>query len=296
MTFNELRYLVTLSQTKHFGKAAALCHISQPTLSTAINKLENELGVALFERHHHDIRITDVGEKIIMQAQRTLDELAKIEKIAEGDQSELNSTLKIGGIFTLAPYLFPLLIPNLKKYAPNMPLIVQEDFTVNLRSKLQQGELDAVFVALPFTEPLVVTKPIYDEPFMILMRNDNPLAKKKFIVNSDLKNQNVLLLGQGHCLRDQILEYCPDCANTSELQQIIEGSSLETIRHMVASGLGITILPNSATQVAHYSATLCARPFKDGSAKRTIALAWRASFPRTKAIDALINAIDDCEF
>lgn len=294
MTLIELRYLIALAQHKHFGKAAKVCCVSQPTLSIAIANLESKLGINIFERQYNDIRITEIGEKIISQAQRALEEVLKIKEIADGNKSQLNSTLKIGGIYTIAPYLFPIIIPKLKKIAPNMPLIIQEDFTANLRGKLQRGELDAIFVALPFTESGVVTKTLYHEPFVVLMRNDHPLKNKKAIDISDLNNENVLLLGEGHCLRNQVLDACPSCYNATEIQQAIEGTSLETLRHMVASGLGITVLPSTATLIKHYNSILCVRPFKNKPPQRTIALAWRASFPRTKAIDAVIKALSLC--
>ena len=174
-----------------------------------------------------------------------------------------------------------------------MPLLIQEDFTANLRVKLQNGELDAIFVALPFAGPGIVTKVLYDEPFVVLMKKDHPLSAKTSILPADLNGENVLLLGEGHCMRDQVIESCPHCYNPAGPQQIIEGTSLETLRHMVASGLGITILPSSATQVKHYQSLLCVRPFKSKTPKRTIVLAWRVSFSRTKAIDALIKALAD---
>lgn len=294
MTLNELRYLVALAREKHFGKAAKICHVSQPTLSIAIQKLENKLGIHLIERHLHDIRITPIGQRIVAQAQRTLEEVSRIREIANHEQSQLNSTLKIGGIYTVAPYLFPLLIPKINKRAPQMPLIIQEDFTTQLHQKLQSGELDAAFIALPFKGLGIVTKALYDESFVVLMRKDHPLSQKKNLCSHELSDHPVLLLGEGHCLRDQILEHCPHCYRPDGLQQTIEGTSLETLRHMVASGLGITVLPSSATQVKHYNRLLCVKPFKDQTPKRSIALAWRASFPRTKAIDVIIAAISDC--
>jgi LysR family hydrogen peroxide-inducible transcriptional activator len=290
MTLTELRYLIAVAQEKHFGKAAEVCHISQPTLSVAINKLESKLGVKIFEGQPNNIRTTEIGEKIIAQTQRALEEISCIHDIADSGKSELDSPLKIGGIYTVVPYLFPLLVPKIHNRAPHMPLIIQEDFTANLRAKLQQGELDAIFVALPFTENGVVTKTLYDEPFVALMKKDHPLAKDQAINSSDLTSENILLLGEGHCLRDQI-ETCPHCSNPKLPQRMTEGASLETLRHMVASGFGITILPASATQVNHYNSTLCTRPFKSKTPKRTIALAWRVTFPRPKAIEAVIQSL-----
>ncbi len=295
MTLTELRYVVALAQEKHFGKAAKACHVSQPTLSVAIMKLESKLGVSIFERYRDDIRITEIGEKIIAQAKRVLEASLVIREIVDNGKSQLDSPLRIGGVYTVAPYLFPALIPKLKKHAPKMPLLIQEDFTAHLRMKLNRGELDAIFVSLPFTESGVVTRALYEEPFVVLMQKNHALAKQKFVQSSDLAREKVLLLGDGHCLRDQIIARCPQCYHPSDIQQTVAGTSLETLRHMVASGLGITILPSSATQVKHYGASLCVKPFKGKIPKRTVALAWRVSFPRTKAIDTLIRALADCQ-
>lgn len=292
MTLTELKYIITLAQAKHFGKAAKACHVSQPSLSVAINKLESELGIAIFERDRQQVRVTEIGQKIVAQARRVLDEAMLIRDIAEGGKSQLTGPLKIGAIYTIAPYLFPNLIPKLKKYAPNMHLIIEEDFTANLRTKLVQGELDAVFVALPFTEPNVVSQGLYDEPFVVLMRKDHVLNKKKHITPSDLSSEDILLLGEGHCFRDQVIEACPNCVkHQNGMQKTIEGTSLETLRHMVASGLGVTILPSTATQIKFYQSILCTKPFGETVPQRRVGLAWRLSFTRPKAIGALIKAL-----
>ncbi|MFN3234572.1 MAG: LysR substrate-binding domain-containing protein [Gammaproteobacteria bacterium] len=295
MTLTELRYIVALSQTRHFGKAASQCHVSQPTLSVAISKLESRLGVSIFERQYNDVRITDIGKKIIAQAQRTLEEAELIREIASEGKSQLITPLKVGGIYTVAPYIFPKLIPKIKKLAPLMPLIVQEDYTARLREKLQQGDLDAIFVSLPFSDTSVVTKALYREPLVVLMRRDHALANKASITNAQLADENVLLLGEGNCLRNQIIKACPHCYHPDTDQHMVEGTSLETLRHMVASGLGVTILPGTATEMKYYGRTLCTKPFKGKVPERTIALAWRTSFPRTKAIDALIQAVNDSD-
>lgn len=291
MTLTELRYVLAVAQLKHFGKAAKHCHVSQPTLSVAISKLEKRLNVSLFERSRGDIRITGIGVLVVAQAQRVIEEADKLCDLVDCSRGQLDSPLKLGGIFTVAPYLFPSLITQLNRVAPDMPLVINENFTANLREKLSNGELDAIFIALPFTEPSVVVKPLYEESFVVLMPKAHRLAKKTAISEADLSKENVLMLGEGHCFRDQVLEACPACYQSGELQQVVECTSLETLRHMVASGMGITVLPCTATQVKHYDKLLCVKPFKLNAPRRTIALAWRASFPRTKAIDALISAL-----
>lgn len=298
MTLTELRYIVTLAREQHFGRAAERCYVSQPTLSIAVKKLEDELGVALFERSKSLVHPTPLGEKIIKQAQLVLEQTAAIKDIAQSGKDQLNSPLQVGAIFTIGPYLFPQFIPHLQNIAPEMPLYVEESYTATLRDRLRKGELDAIIISLPFTEADVVTQPLYEEPFLVLMPPNHPLAKKDCIEPGDLDEHNVLLLGEGHCFRDQILAACPNLEPSMEKRNVrtaAEGSSLETLRHMVASGLGITILPYSATATINYSNTsLVSKPFCDPEPKRTVALAWRASFPRLKAIDALRMAIHEC--
>jgi LysR family hydrogen peroxide-inducible transcriptional activator len=293
MTLAELKYLVALATEKHFGKAAIACHVSQPTLSIAISKLEAKLGVCLFERMQGELRTTPVGEKIIAQARCVLEETVKIDDIIAQNKQQMDAPLNIGAIFTIAPYLFPLLIPRLNRLAPTLQLRIQEDYTANLKTKLKSGELDMILVALPFADPAIATMPLYCEPFVGLIRQDNPLAKKKQLSLTDLANEQVLLLGEGHCFRDAIVDICPDCYQKDSTQQTVQGTSLETLRHMVASGLGMTILPISATQVKHYSNLLCVKTFKEKKPKRDVALAWRKSYPQSKTIDVVIKAIKE---
>lgn len=301
MTLTELRYIVALHQTAHFGKAAEKCFVSQPTLSVAIKKLEEELDVSLFERSRNQVRATPLGEQIIAQAQTVLEQTNVINEIANLGKDPLGSTLSIGAIFTIGPYLFPHFVPQLQKSAAKMPLYIEENYTAVLREKLRQGELDAIIIALPFNEPDVVTQSLYEESFVVLLAKDHPLAERKTITAKQLEQEQVLLLGEGHCFRDQVLEACPGlrknfARGNDPLQSVVEGSSLETLKYMVASGLGITILPASAAQLHQYgNAALVTRPFINSNSKRTVALAWRASFPRHQAIDALSQAIKQCQ-
>ena len=300
MTLTELRYIVALHQTGHFGRAAERCHVSQPTLSIAIKKLEDELDVVLFERSRSQVRATPLGLQIIEQAQSVLDQAHQIRELADQGKDPLGSRLSVGAIFTVGPYLFPCFVPELHKLAPGMPLYIEESYTAVLREKLRSGELDTIIIALPFTEPDVVTQPLYEEPFVVVMPGDHPLAKQDVIPQRVLERETVLLLGEGHCFRDQVLTACPALRKSmtnadAQLQSVVEGSSLETLKHMVASRLGITVLPLSAAQIAPYGeGTLAIRPFADPAPKRTVALAWRASFPRHQAIDIVSQAIRQC--
>lgn len=304
MTLTELRYIVTLAREKHFGRAAERCHVSQPTLSVAVKKLEDELGVPLFERSKSSIRVTETGQRIIEQAQRVLDQVGVIRDLAQDGKNQLNSPLKVGAIYTIGPYLFPHLLPELRRAAPEMPLFIEENYTANLRQKLRQSDLDAIIIALPFEEPEVVTLPLYDEPFVILLPGGHPLARKESLTAEELAGEQLLLLGPGHCFRDQVLESCPPLveavANRAASADkgpalVTEGSSLETIRHMVASGLGITVLPlSAATSMPYDEDILVVRPFAPPVPFRTVALAWRVTFPRPKAIDVLSLAASQC--
>ena len=193
MTLTELRYIIALAREKHFSKAAKRCFVSQPTLSVAINKLEDELSVRLFERNKNDIRVTEIGKKVIEQAQRTLDEAEKIKALAQSAKSQLNAPLRIGAIFTVAPYLFPHIVPKLRKLAPDMQLILQEDYTANLTEKLRNAELDAIFISSPFNESGIVKKELYTEPFVVLLPKNHPLSKRKRIRPDELKNEKVIL-------------------------------------------------------------------------------------------------------
>ncbi len=297
MTLTELRYIVALRETGHFRKAAEQCNVSQPTLSIAVKKLEEELGVPLFERSRHKISATPVGERIVAQARTVLQESHNLISLAEAGKDPLGSVLAVGAIYTVGPYLFPRLVSRLQKLAPQMPLYIDESYTANLRGKLASGQLDAIFVALPFTEPDVVTRGVYKEPFVVLMPENHPLAGRAQIDPAELARHRVLLLGEGHCFRDQVLDACPGLqqAITDSYARglsVLEGSSLETLKHMVASGLGITILPKSAADTSQYGRhQLLLKPFVDPAPQRTIALAWRASYPRHQAIDMLIDAL-----
>ncbi len=293
MTLQELKFILALAQERHFGKAARQCHVSQPTLSVALQKLEKELGVALFERDKNDIRVTSVGKDICERAKRVLAEVEGIKLASQTDKDQLQGVFKLGVIYTIGPYLLPAFITALSQLAPNMPIEIQEDFTGNLREKLAAGELDAIIISLPFTHPNVVTKPLYKEPFVVLMPAHHPLAKKTSIHQKELNPYNLLLLGEGHCFRDQIVASCPMCFLSDKLisWKTVAGSSLETIRHMVAANLGITILPETAALSGHYqSGILTTRPLKAVEPNRVVALAWRKSYPRVKAIDVLLQA------
>ncbi|BCG24639.1 transcriptional regulator [Pseudomonas tohonis] len=290
MTLTELRYAVALADTQHFGRAAERCHVSQSTLSVGIKRLEDDLGVALFERARGAVQLTPIGHSVVERAQRVLVEANGVLELAHVGRNQLGSSLRIGAIYTIGPYLFPHLIPQLHTVAPQMPLYIEENFTHVLRERLREGELDAIIVALPFTEPDVLTKVLYDEALCVLLPAEHPLAAEQRLSADALEDAGLLILGEGHCFRERVLEVCPATQRAS-----VESSSLETIRHMVASGLGVSVLPHSAVSGHHYSpGSVAIRHFSAPVPFRQVAIAWRASFPRPRAIDVLADSVRLC--
>jgi LysR family hydrogen peroxide-inducible transcriptional activator len=299
MTLTELRYIVAVARERHFGRAAEKCFVSQPTLSVAVRKLEDELDVQLFERGPGDVTVTPAGQRIVEQAQRVLEEADKVRALAKSAGDPLDGPLKLGVIFTIAPYLLPQLIPVLRRRAPKMPLIIEENYTATLAGRLKLGEIDTAIVALPFEEPGIVVTPLYDEPFVVALAKTHPWAKRKTIAPDELARESLLLLGTGHCFRDQVLNACPSLNRSSatpgSLQKTVEGSSLETIRLMVASGLGLTVLPATAVPAKRAGNDLLTYiPFSRPVPDRRVVIAARASFPRTAALTVIREAISAC--
>ncbi len=292
MTLTDLRYLVALAHERHFGRAAEKCHISQPTLSVAVRKMEDELGIQLFERSAAEVKITETGRRIVEQAEKVLMEAGQIHEIAAAGKDPLVGPLRVGVIYTIGPYLLPRLIPLVHRLAPKMPLVIQENFTSRLVEALKRGELDVIVISLPLEEAGVVAQPVYDEPFRVLIPADHPWKTEARIGPEQLAEDQLLLLGAGNCFREQVLKACPRCRDTGGLQRTLEGSSLETIRHMVATGLGVTVLPSSAAdELTVHNPLVAVRPFTRPEPVRRIALAWRITYPRNGAIDILRSAI-----
>jgi len=291
-TLTDLRYLVALARERHFGRAAEKCFVSQPTLSVAIKKVEDQLGIQLFERSATEVKITPIGQRIVQQAEKVLMEATLIQEMATAGKDPLIGALRLGVIYTIAPYLLPRLIPLVHELAPSMPLIIQENFTGELVEALKRGELDVIVLSLPLDEVGIVAQPVYEEPFRVLLPASHPWTAMETIPPEKLADDQLLLLGAGNCFRDQVLEVCPQCRTTSGLQRTLEGSSLETIRHMVATGLGITVLPSSAADdLPNQNGLVAVRPFASPEPSRRIALAWRVTYPRSGAIDILRNGI-----
>jgi LysR family hydrogen peroxide-inducible transcriptional activator len=299
MTLTELKYIVAVARQKHFGHAAEACFVAQPTLSVAIKKLEDELGVIIFERGGTEISMTPLGAQIVAQAERVLEQTASIKEIAKQNKNPLAGQFRLGIIYTIAPYLLPQLVKNMIEQVPQMPLILQENFTVRLLELLRQGELDAAIMALPFPEHGLMVKPLYDEPFVVAVPKHHPWANRTEIASQDLKSETMLMLGNGHCFRDQVLEVCPEMSRFSTtgdgIARTFEGSSLETIRHMVASGIGITVLPQaSVPDMEAKDGMLRYVPFAEPAPSRRVVIAYRKSFTRGEAIDVVRRAVLAC--
>ena len=304
MTLTELRYAVALAREKHFGRAAAACFVSQPTLSVAIRKLESELGVTLFERSMQDVHVTPVGEQVVAQAQQVLSQVSAIKEMVVQGRDPLNGPLHIGVIYSIAPYLLPNLMAYMFKTHPQMPLIVQEQYTHNLLEWIKQGKLDAAILALPIADSGLAVEPLYDESFFVTMPQSHPLAKKAHITSHELRKESLLVLGAGHCFREHVLEATPDASlykvEEDGLQRNFEGSSLETLRYMAAAGIGITVLPALAVPKHEQDDNLAYVPLIHGKKTdahvphRRIVLIWRKNFSREAACYALAQAVRDC--
>jgi LysR family hydrogen peroxide-inducible transcriptional activator len=299
MTLTELRYIVAVARERHFGRAAEASHVSQPTLSVAIKKLEDELGVTIFERGSNEISVTPIGEQIVAQAARVLEQTGAIRELARQGKDPLSGPLRLGVIYTIGPYLLPDFMREMIANVPHMPLVLQENYTVRLIEMIKLGELDAAIMALPLPESGLAVQPLYDEPFVVAVPRDHPFAKRRSISAEQLKSETMLLLGAGHCFRDQVLEVCPELSryspNPQGIQKTFEGSSLETIRHMVASGIGITVLPRTSVPSQLPQDSLLAYvPFAEPVPERRVVLAWRKTFPRPAAIEAVRQAVLAC--
>lgn len=293
MTLTELRYIVAVAQEKHFGRAAQRCFVSQPTLSIAIKKLEEELGLALFDRSSNEIMTTDAGQRIVVQARRVLEEADRIKLMANQEQSELEGIFKLGLIFTIAPYLLPKLILSLREMAPEMPLQLDENYTDVLKESLKRGDLDAIVVAEPFDETGLETIPLYDEPFFVIVPKGHAFEQLDEVTPKQLGEERVLLLTEGNCMRDNVLASCQELASRQKIQGLsnsIQGSSINTIRHMVASGLGISVMPATAlTENDHLLFSII--PFTSPTPERRVVLASRRNFVRPKALRMIKSAI-----
>lgn len=287
MNLKDFNYLIAVADLRSFVKAAEQCCISQPTLSTQIKKMEDSLGVKIFERSNKKVFPTELGEQIIDTARQVQREVKQIKEIASMAKDPLSGNFRLGAFPTLSTYIFPDLIPVIKQNLPKIRLILIEEKTEQLIQQLKKGQIDAAFLALPIQEETLVFEHLFDDEFQLAVAPDNPLAKKKTIKQSDLSDQQVLLLDEGHCLRGQALQVCQ--LNGIEEQQDVRATGLETLRQMVKAGTGITFIPKIAINQSEPG--ICYIPFSTPAPRRSIALVWRKTSVRNELISFLLELI-----
>jgi LysR family hydrogen peroxide-inducible transcriptional activator len=292
MNLKDLKYLVALADTGHFGKAAERSFVSQPTLSAQLKKLEEYLGVKLVERQPKNVQLTDVGRQIVIRARRMLDEGDEIVALARSNTDPLAGKLKMALIPTIGPYLLPRVMQKIRKALPHLGLMLYEYQTEPLLKRLRDGEIDFGIIALPALQEGVESRALYEEAFTVALPNHHALAGKSTIKVADLKGQTLLLLEDGHCLRDQALEVCSR-VDVREAEDF-RATSLETLRQMVVAGLGLTLLPELAVEPPFGSQRgLTIRQFSKPAPTRTVGAVWRKSSTRSDAIAAICDVVDD---
>lgn len=287
MNLRDLKYIVAVAHTRSFVKAAQQCFVSQPTLSMQVKKLEESLGVKIFERNNKRVLITDVGELIIATAKHILQDVDLIEEISANAQNPLAGNFKLGAFPTLASYILPSLVPLIKNQLPHIRLILVEEKTDTLIQQLKNGDLDAALLAAPIKEDDLVAERLFDDTFKIAVSAQHHLAKQASISPSDLVGEPLLLLDEGHCLRDQALQFCQ--LNGAEEEQNVRATSLETLRQMVRANTGITFMPDIAIQ--NDDSNIQYIPFIEPQPQRTICLVWRKTTPKSLLINKLKQLI-----
>ena len=287
MNIRDLKYLLAVAEHRNFIKAAESCFVSQPTLSMQIKKLEQSLGVVIFERNNKRVLVTDVGQQIIISAKRILQDVQQIKELAETSLNPLAGTFKLGAFPTLAPYILPTIVPLIKAQLNDLRLILIEEKTDTLLAQLKRGEIDACLLAGPLKDKQLVQQHLFDDSFKLAVHKRHPLAQKNSIAMSDLASQPLLLLDEGHCLRDQALQLCQ--LNDIKEEHNVRATSLETLRQMVRADTGITFIPSIATQQADSQIKYLS--FNNPAPKRSIYLIWRKSSPRVLLMESLKHII-----
>jgi len=278
-SLKQLRYLCAVAEHRHFSKAAEACHVTQSTLSAGVQELESQLGVVLFERNKKQVLITPLGERLISHARNILGDVEDFVRVARSHEEALSGDIRLGVIPTVGPFILPEILKNLRSKYSRLKLYLKEDLTSRLTDKLQQGQLDLVLMAFPYAMPEMETQLLFDDEFQLLLPPEHRLEKLSSIRQKHLQGERLLLLEEGHCLRDHALEACK--LDNSQMDLVYEGTSLHTLVQMVANGLGITLLPEIAVQANIIGDTgLQLRRFKDETVRRQIGLAWRKSDPR----------------
>lgn len=293
MNLRDLQYIIAVAETRHFGHAAERSFVSQPTLSGQIKKLEEELGVAIFERTNRSVEITPVGETILVHARQIMEQVDAIEQLARASQDPLAGPLRVGAIPTLSPYLMPLILLPLKKQHPQMKLVLSEELTDTLLERLRNHEIDAALLATPVDEPDLASLPLFEEPFWIAYPRKHPFYTKDKITRKDLEHENLLLLAEGHCLADQAMEVChlQERSNQGDFADL-RAASLETLLQLVGAGFGCTLVPALAMRGSWTTGSgVVAQPLTLPHASRQVSLVYRHSFPRRSALEAFAEVI-----
>ncbi|MGB5261298.1 MAG: LysR substrate-binding domain-containing protein [Gammaproteobacteria bacterium] len=293
MNLRDLEYIIAVAETRHFGKAAARCFVSQPTLSGQIRKLEEALGVAIFERTNRSVEITPVGEAIVAHARQMMEQADAIEQLAQSHQDPLAGPLRIGAIPTLSPYLMPLILAPLKKQLPQAKLVLSEELTDTLLERLRNHEIDAALLATPMEDADLEALPLFDEPFWVAYPHDHDFYSKDKIVLRDLHNANILLLAEGHCLAEQAMDVCriKERQDQGEMADL-RAASLETLIQLVGAGYGVTLVPALAMRGSWTTGSgVVAQPLSISDASRRVSLVFRRSFPRRAALQAFAEII-----
>jgi LysR family transcriptional regulator, hydrogen peroxide-inducible genes activator len=291
MNLKDLKYLVALADTGHFGRAAERTFVSQPTLSAQLKKLEEYLGVKLVERQPKNVQLTDVGKQVVVRARRMLNEGDEIIAVARNNTDPFAGKLKLALIPTIGPYLLPRVMQKIRKSLPHLGLMLYEYQTEELLKRLRDGEIDVGILALPAAQDGLESRELYQEAFTVALPNGHPLAAKANLKVQDLKGHTLLLLEDGHCLRDQALEVC----SRVEVREVedFRATSLETLRQMVIAGLGITLLPELAVDAPFGSQRgLTTRPFAKPAPRRNVGAVWRKSSTRVAAIEAVCDVLE----
>jgi LysR family hydrogen peroxide-inducible transcriptional activator len=295
VNLRDLKYIVAVAETRHFGRAAERCFVSQPTLSGQIKKLEDELGVVIFERTNRSVDVTPVGESVLAHARLTLEQADAIEQVARAHQDPLAGPLRVGAIPTLSPYLMPLVLVPLKRAYPKLRLVLSEEITDSLLGRLHRHELDAALLATPAEDPDLDAIPLFDEPFWLAHPRNHPLYDKDEIDAEDLRSIDLLLLAEGHCLTHQVMEVCRLAERPSQGDMAdLRAASLETLLQLVGAGFGCTLVPALAIRGGWMTDSgIVARQLSLPEAYRRISLVYRRSFPRKEALEAFAAVIRD---
>lgn len=290
LKLKDLRYLVAVADTRHFGQAAARCFVSQPTLSAQLKKLEDYLGVQLVERHPRRIALTEAGAQVVARARRIIEASDEIVQLAELQRDPLAGRLRVALLPTIGPYLLPLVATQIRRRLPRIELLLYEYQTGPMLEHLQAGDIDVGILALPVPTDGLVERKLFDEPFVVALPAQHQLAGRRTLKVPDLAGETLLLLEDGHCLRDQALDVC--ASSQAHEKQDFRATSLETLRQMVASGSGITLLPQLAASGAYGNARgMVTVPFAKPEPARHIGALWRKTSARGQAIEAVCNVI-----